>query len=196
MAVTVRSSEDPSAVVSSIPSTPASSDSRLARGSRNRPSRSYRPATGAPRPAAGWKYTIATSPVRPIRSSRPIRCSTTTGFHGIGLVVAVITGNPTLSAGAPDWRDVHNRCAHAGLCDPVPFSGDVSDLVRGRPIWFGGKDRSEASMDEFFEWLGPRKSKGIRMAVMDLEAVSNLDQGPCSRGQHPLRQVPCATPPG
>ena len=44
----------------------------------------------------------------------------------------------------------------------------VSDLVRGRPIWFGGKDRSEASMDEFFEWLGPRKSKGIRMAVMDM----------------------------
>ncbi len=44
----------------------------------------------------------------------------------------------------------------------------VSDLVRGRPIWFGGKDRSEASMDEFFEWLGPRKRRGIRMAVMDM----------------------------
>jgi transposase len=29
----------------------------------------------------------------------------------------------------------------------------VSDLVRERPIWFGEKDRSEASMDEFFEWL-------------------------------------------
>ena len=57
----------------------------------------------------------------------------------------------------------------------------VSDLVRGRPIWFGGKDRSEASMDEFFEWLGPRKSKGIRMAVMDMwKPFSNLDQGPCS----------------
>jgi transposase len=24
----------------------------------------------------------------------------------------------------------------------------VSDLLRGRPIWFGGKDRSEASMSE------------------------------------------------
>jgi transposase len=44
----------------------------------------------------------------------------------------------------------------------------VSDLVRARPIRFGGKDRSEASMDEFFEWLGPRKSRGIRMAVMDM----------------------------
>jgi transposase len=26
----------------------------------------------------------------------------------------------------------------------------VSDLERGRPLWFGGRDRSEASLDEFF----------------------------------------------
>jgi hypothetical protein len=26
----------------------------------------------------------------------------------------------------------------------------VSDLVRGRPIWFGGEDRPEASMGEFY----------------------------------------------
>jgi transposase len=44
----------------------------------------------------------------------------------------------------------------------------VSDLVRGRPIWFGGTDRSEASMDGFYKWLGPKKSAGIRMAVMDM----------------------------
>jgi transposase len=44
----------------------------------------------------------------------------------------------------------------------------VSDLVRRRPIWFGGKDRSEASMDEFFKWLGAKKSAGIRLAVMDM----------------------------
>jgi transposase len=44
----------------------------------------------------------------------------------------------------------------------------VSDLVRMRPIWFGGEDRSEASMDTFFEWLGPRKTAGIRLAVMDM----------------------------
>ena len=35
----------------------------------------------------------------------------------------------------------------------------VSDLVRGRPIWFGGTDRSEKSMDLFFRWLGPRKCR-------------------------------------
>jgi transposase len=44
----------------------------------------------------------------------------------------------------------------------------VSDLLRGRPIWFGGTDRSEKSMDLFFPWLGPKKSKGIRLAVMDM----------------------------
>jgi len=44
----------------------------------------------------------------------------------------------------------------------------VSDLERGRPIWFGGKDRSEASLDEFFAWLGPKKSRKIRVAVMDM----------------------------
>jgi transposase len=44
----------------------------------------------------------------------------------------------------------------------------VSDLERKRAIWFGGKDRSEESMDEFFKWLGPEKSGQIRLAVMDM----------------------------
>jgi transposase len=44
----------------------------------------------------------------------------------------------------------------------------VSDLERGRPIWFGGNDRSEASLDEFFAWLGPKKCRKIRLAVMDM----------------------------
>jgi transposase len=44
----------------------------------------------------------------------------------------------------------------------------VSDLERRRPIWFGGTDRSEASMAAFYDWLGPKKSRGIRLAVMDM----------------------------
>jgi transposase len=44
----------------------------------------------------------------------------------------------------------------------------VSDLERGRPIWFGGQDRSEESLDEFFAWLGPEKCRKIRLAVMDM----------------------------
>lgn len=44
----------------------------------------------------------------------------------------------------------------------------VSDLERRRPIWFGGKDRSEASLDEFYRLLGEKKAKQIRLAVMDM----------------------------
>ena len=44
----------------------------------------------------------------------------------------------------------------------------VSDLERHRPIWFGGEDRSEESMDKFYKELGPRKSGRIRLAVMDM----------------------------
>jgi len=44
----------------------------------------------------------------------------------------------------------------------------VSDLERGRAIWFGGQDRSEESMDDFFAFLGEKSSKKIEMAVMDM----------------------------
>ena len=35
----------------------------------------------------------------------------------------------------------------------------VSDLERHRPIWFGGTDRTEESMDLFYKELGSEKSK-------------------------------------
>jgi transposase len=44
----------------------------------------------------------------------------------------------------------------------------VSDLIRGRPIWFGGTDRSEASLAQFYAWLGGNKAKRLRLAVMDM----------------------------
>ncbi len=44
----------------------------------------------------------------------------------------------------------------------------VSDLIRKRPIWLGGEDRSEASMAQFYAWLGEDKAHGIRLAVMDM----------------------------
>jgi len=56
----------------------------------------------------------------------------------------------------------------------------VSDLQRGRPIWFGGQDRSAASLDEFFAWLGPKKCSRIRLAVMDMWSAfrtSTLQEG-------------------
>lgn len=36
----------------------------------------------------------------------------------------------------------------------------VSDLERHRPIWLGGQDRSEASMDLFYQWLRAAKTSG------------------------------------
>ena len=44
----------------------------------------------------------------------------------------------------------------------------VSDLEKRRPIWFGGPDRSEKSMDLFYQSLGPSRVGRIRLAVMDM----------------------------
>ena len=44
----------------------------------------------------------------------------------------------------------------------------VSDLIRGRAIWFGGDDRKEASMKQFYDWLGEKRTQGIRLVVMDM----------------------------
>ncbi len=44
----------------------------------------------------------------------------------------------------------------------------VSDLQRKRPIWYGGADRSEESLDMFYEWLGQKKVSNIRLAVIDM----------------------------
>lgn len=44
----------------------------------------------------------------------------------------------------------------------------VHDLKERRPIWFGGTDRSKASMDEFYAWLGPERCEEVSLAVMDM----------------------------
>jgi len=44
----------------------------------------------------------------------------------------------------------------------------VSDIERGRPIWVGGKGREEVDLDAFFKALGDKKTKRIRLAVMDM----------------------------
>ena len=49
-----------------------------------------------------------------------------------------------------------------------PYRIVVSDLERRRPIWFGGEDRSEASMGQFDQGLAERKSGRIRLALMDM----------------------------
>jgi transposase len=44
----------------------------------------------------------------------------------------------------------------------------VSALIRRQAIWLGGEDRSEASLAQFYDWLGKRKAAGMRLAVMDM----------------------------
>jgi hypothetical protein len=72
-------------------------------------------------------------------------------------VRAVATGLDACAEGGRDQRDLVRK-GHT-------YRIVVSDLERRRPIWFGEKDRSEESMDAFYEWLGPTKNKKIRLAV-------------------------------
>ncbi len=44
----------------------------------------------------------------------------------------------------------------------------VSDLDRHVPVWFGGKDRSEESMNGFYRELGLEKCDKIVLAIMDM----------------------------
>lgn len=44
----------------------------------------------------------------------------------------------------------------------------ATDLIRRRAIWFGGVDRSEASLDVFWAWLGAKKAARVRLVVMDM----------------------------
>ncbi len=58
----------------------------------------------------------------------------------------------------------------------------ASDLEKKRPIWFGGCDRSEAGLKEFYDWLGPEKSRKIRLAVMDMwKAFENATRAHASQ---------------
>jgi len=54
------------------------------------------------------------------------------------------------------------------ICKGHTYRIVVSDLLRGRAIWFGGHDRSETSLDEFYQWLGAKKCRRIRLVVMDM----------------------------
>ena len=54
------------------------------------------------------------------------------------------------------------------ICQGHTYRIVVSDLLRRRPIWFGGTDRSEASLAVFFQELGQKQCKGIHLAVMDM----------------------------
>lgn len=89
----------------------------------------------------------------------------------------------------PDWQTVKELDKHCmavqldrvGIPGPKAIGIDeisirrghtyrivASDLIRHRPTWFGGEDRSEAGMNRFYHWPGEKKTRGIRLAVMDM----------------------------
>lgn len=88
-----------------------------------------------------------------------------------------------------DWKTVKNlekeylkeKLKRAGEINPEVIGIDeisirkgheyrivVSDLKAKQPIWFGGIDRSEASMNMFYSMLNSLQKKEIRLAVMDM----------------------------
>jgi transposase len=81
----------------------------------------------------------------------------------------------------PDKQYMRAQLAKAGTPGPAVIGIDeisvrkgheyrivVSDLIRRRPIWFGGDDRSEASMAQCYQWLGGKKCQRVRLAVMEV----------------------------
>lgn len=50
----------------------------------------------------------------------------------------------------------------------------VSDLEKRRAIWFGGEDRTEESMNLFFDEIGPVKSGRIRLSDGHVETVCEV----------------------
>ena len=66
-----------------------------------------------------------------------------------------------------EWQVTLIWAAIVGVLGALTSIG-FTTLTERIHTWFGGTDRSEASMDEFFKWLGAKKSAGIRMAVMDM----------------------------
>jgi len=92
-----------------------------------------------------------------------------------------------------DWKTVKNlekeylnaKLIKAGVIEPEIIGIDevsirkgheyriiVSDLLRKRPIWFGGIDRSKDSLDLFYQTLNSLQRKKIRLAVMDMWKAS------------------------
>jgi Transposase and inactivated derivatives len=57
----------------------------------------------------------------------------------------VLAGTPGPKAIGSDERSIRKRHTYRIV---------LSDLMRGRPVWFGGEDRCEASMSQFYAGLG------------------------------------------
>jgi transposase len=71
-------------------------------------------------------------------------------------------------------RRAGKKCPHVIGIDEISVKKGhnyrivISDLEQRRPIWFGGTDRSEGSLNMFYNLFKPRQLKGIRLVVMDM----------------------------
>lgn len=60
----------------------------------------------------------------------------------------------------------------------------VSDLLNKRVIWFNGPDRSEESMNLFYNSLSDKK-KNIKLVLMDMwKAFYTIQQKKCQAGRY------------
>ena len=84
----------------------------------------------------------------------------------------------TVVEGAVLWGLQHRRWAplHVIGIDEVSrrkgqqYLTIVYDLARGRVIWVG-RDRSAATMERFFAWLGPRRARAIHTVCCDMWSI-------------------------
>jgi transposase len=88
-----------------------------------------------------------------------------------GTVAAVVEGAVLWGLTHRGWHPLHV----VGVDEISRRKGQqyltiVYDLGRGRVVWVG-RDRTTATMDRFFAWLGPRRARAIHTVCCDMWAV-------------------------
>lgn len=88
------------------------------------------------------------------------------------MVEAIVEGTGLGGLAHRPWQPLHGICLDEVSRRQGPQSLTiVSALQRGRVVWVGW-DRTTATMDRFFAWLGPRRARAIPTVWCDMWAVS------------------------
>ncbi len=86
-------------------------------------------------------------------------------------VAAVVARAVTRGLERRPWRPLHV----IGIDEVSRSKGQryltlVYDLQRGRLVWVG-ENRDAATMEAFFDWLGPRRGRAVRVVCCDMWAI-------------------------